>query len=271
MDTADLYQYVMTSPLQGTYSTWCGSSRGAVARQQRHPSDVRADDWNDVDFFFASSEALLFGVAKLLDSGASPLNENEHRKLKRWLRRGMDKFDTHSIRIETLQAVEFNLVFKLVDRKPLRTATEQVNSFDFSNVSMSTDMRTGQVLDLFPYYWPDGNPDEVRMFPDREEQWLTGSISRFTAERQAGRYAINVHRGWDMHRCKDPLVTGYRILSEHYADMDDDDLQELAGTLERVAGLIEEDGIDELLYAYNLINPLAKSKSFADAVRRVKP
>lgn len=269
--TQDLRKYVLSSPLAGTYCNWVGSSRGAVARVERHPSTVFAQLWKDIDFFFSSKEALMFGAAKLLDAGASPLNEGEERKLKRWMRFGMGHFDTHSLRLETLQGVEFNLVFKSQDGKPYRTAAEQVGSFDFSNVSMSTDMRTGETYDLFEYYWPGGNPDMVRMFPEREEQWLTGTIGKHTGSRQAGRYATNYARGYDMELCKLPLVTGYRIVAVHYLDQDDDVLNDIGRTYLSIASLIEDDDIDALLYAYSNINPHSKIASIAAAIKEVRP
>lgn len=247
--------------LGGTLATMAGGAVGAEQADLRHPGRFTYQ-YGDVDFFHPSAEALSANVQHLLSQGAVPLDDEESRKLKRWMRYGMGGFDTNSLRMETLDGHEFNLVYKLIDRHPLRTAVEQVGSFDFSNLGGSYDMETGQFYDLADYFWLGQDKDVARLFPDRERQWSNGSIGKHQGLRQAGRYATNVDRGYDLQtRCKQPLVQGYRIVGTHYLGKDDDELQFYGQTYLKLAHCIENDEIDVLLDAYKLLNPYSKVQS----------
>ena len=252
--------------LGGTYATMTGGAIAALLADERHPGKYTYA-YSDVDFFHPSSDALSANIQLMLDQGAVPLNEDESRKLRRWKRYGMGDWDTNSIKLETNDGHEFNLVFKLLDHKPLRTAIEQVGSFDFSHLGGSYNMETGAFHDLTNYYWPGMSKDEIHMFPDREEQWLIGSIGKHQGLRQAGRYAKWQSRGFNLQQfCQKPLVEGYRIVGAHYLGKEDDELQTYGEVYMDLAQLIEVDDIDAILHAYEHLNPYSQVQSLKDAL-----
>jgi hypothetical protein len=252
--------------LGGMHAIWCGSSVAALDAEQRHPG-MFTHAYHDIDIFNPSMGALMANVQHLLNQGAVPADEEEGRKLKRWMMYGSQGWHTNSVRLEAIDGFEYNLVFKTIDKHALRTPLDIVNSFDFSNLGVSFDLRTGERRDLRDYYWPDDDKDRVRLLPDREQQWLTGSIGKFTGLRQAGRYATNAARGYDMELVKAPLVQGYRIVAAHYMDKDDQELQEYGGIYLDLADHIEQDFIEELLAAYAMLNPRSRAESLHTALR----
>jgi hypothetical protein len=266
MDASDLEAYV-DSLGKGFDITWAGSGTAAAQMCSRHPGDSRwARAYSDVDFFASSEMAQAGFVQSLLDRGAVPLNEEEHRKWERWMAWGRGDWHTNSIRLQTLEGIEVNVVFKLIDRHALRSPIEIVNSFDFSNVSAAKDMQSGEWIDLFPALWPTGNPDEVRLLPDREKQWRKGKITKYPGVRQALRYGVNHERGYDMHRCVEPLVTGYRIAAAHYLDSDDEEDRAYAEVYLAVADMIQDDEIAELLDLYRMVGPKMRIEAFSESL-----
>jgi len=240
----------------GTYSVWAGSSLAEYYRCLRWPGSPEFGyHYNDLDFFFNSEAALIAAVSQLLQRGSVPFNSQEERKLHRWLRFGMGDWHTQSIRLMTLDRIEVNLIYKTVDGKPLRTAFEVVNSFDFSNVSHGWDMRTGRKYDLADTYWPGKNPDEVVLFPDREDQWLAGSIGKHTGSRQGKRWAKNMEGLWDVSRTTDVFIKGYRIVAAFYLDKEDDEHHAYADVYLVVADLMERNDYQGVLEIYKGISP----------------
>lgn len=255
----------------GESVTWCGGSAGAAARCSRWPG-VKAYEYayGDIDLF-GSDAAIIACAARMIQNGATPLNDSEFRKWKRWNRKGMDPFHTNSLRLATKDEVEFNLVYKKVDNVPLLTPVQQIESFDFSNVSMGVDMEDGQRIDQFHSYWLGENPDQVRMFPLRARQWREATIGMFTGVRQGERYAKNLQREYNMDRCKDPLVQGYRITAQYYEDRYSDSAEHMDHVViyHSIADLIEIDDWEGLLELYKDVSPLTKAADIATKIRAV--
>jgi hypothetical protein len=224
--------------------------------------------YSDVDVFVPSEFALARTVQFMLDHGAV-MDEENSRTMERWSGRGTGDWHTNSVRLELLNdEVEVNVVYKIVDKRPLRTHTQVVESFDFSNLTHSIDLRTGKEYDLFDHLFRGEDPSKVRLLPDREWQWLNAKVGKFTGIRQGERYAKNVSRGYDLELVKAPIIQGYRYTAAHYMDGDDPVELEHAEAYTLIADLIEDDDIDGLLTAYKGLKKHDPAKSLIEGMKK---
>ena len=259
----------LKKPLKGRRGAILG---GATAAEREAAVDPDFDyAYSDVDIFHPSMESLSINLSILLNAGAAPLEHKDLRILRKWERRGTNGWKTNSIRVVTNQKVEVNLVYKTIDKHPLRTPLEQVQSFDFSMLGVSYDLRTWERRDLGTYFWPDGQDNKYCLFEDREEQWLNAEVGIFTGLRQADRYARYVERGYNLDAAVTPLVQGYRTTGPHYLEQYDKELLLTGDTYLNLAQLIEDHDIDGLRQAYKELNPHAKVESLAAALKDLKP
>lgn len=269
LPATEVQDYVMQH-LGGEHGTYCGGSAGAAARARRHPYTPHFEyTYGDIDWFGASPIAVSAAVRRLLENGAAPADPQELVKWERWQDRGMGSWHTNSIRIETKDKVEFNLIYKEVDRHALRTPTEVIGSFDFSNVSMGVDTETGEEIDLFHAYWYGQDPDVVRLFPDRRKAWAKGRFTKYPGIRQGDRYCTNVEREYDMHATAPILVQGYRIAAAHYLDQRDPDDKAHADVYRVIADLIESDSIHDLRQLYKDVGPDKRIEDFQQVLMLV--
>jgi len=260
---SDLEGYLLQE-FKGERASWVGSSAGAAARCARHPGTPEWEYmWNDVDLFCSSPLSVISVGKSILDRGGAPASDDMYRKWQRALAWGEGNFHTMSIKMFTKDGVLINLVFKKVGNSPLRRIDHQIGSFDFSNVSMGVDLRTGRHVDAFPMFWYGEDPDIVRIFPDREDEWRNGNVTKHQGVRQAERYAINVDREYDMQACVEPLVYGYRIVGAHYMDEGDDIGKEFARLYLALADMIDEGRNDDLLELYRDVGPKKEIEKFA--------
>jgi hypothetical protein len=212
--------------------------------------EVYDKPYNDVDVFVPSVVSLASTVQFLLDDGAS-LDLQAERTWNRWDLIGTGDWNTNSIKLETLHGTEVNVVYKVVNKAPLTTLHTVLGSFDFGYVAMGYDLRLGTWHDGREFWFGRGcDMDRLGMLPEREMQWLNGSLGTFTGVRQAERYAKFANRGYDMSRSAPVLVQGYRITAAHYQLSDDPEKLEYAGIYLSIADLIETGDVDGLLYAY---------------------
>jgi len=259
----------LKKPLKGRRGAILG---GATAAEREAAVDPDFDyAYSDVDIFHPSMESLSINLSTLLNAGAVPLDNKDERTLRKWERRGTNGWKTNSIRVVTHQGVEVNLVYKTIDKHPLRTPLEQVASFDFSMLGVSYDLRTWERRDLGTYFWPEGQDHKYCLFEDREEQWLNAEVGIFTGLRQADRYARYVARGYDLEAAVTPLVQGYRVTGLHYMGQDNEELQLTGDTYLSLAQLIEDHDIDGLLHAYKGLNHHSKVQSLSTALKDLKP
>lgn len=273
MPSADAVYHVKALLPDGD-GTLCGGALASMREASLCPPHlVRHFEYayGDVDIFHPSMTSLAMNARTLVSAGCKPATKQDARTLRKWRKRDTGGWKTNSVKLVTPLEVEVNLVYKTIDKHPLRTSLEQVASFDFSNLGVSIDVATGNMYDLGDYFWPEGQDREYRMFPDREEQWTNAEIGQFTGVRQADRYARNVDRRYDLRAAKAPLVLGYRTTAEHYLDQDDDELQATALLYIGLADLIEKDEIDALLRIYEGLNRHSKVQSLNEAMKKVRP
>lgn len=260
-----LQDYVLQY-LDGERGTWCGGSAGAADRCSRHPGVPEYEfAYGDIDWFASSMVALSAACRRLIENGAVPADEEEAFKWEGWNQRD-PHWHTNSLRLVTKEGAEFNMVLKSEDGHILRTGREQIGSFDFSNVSMGLNTATGEPINLFHAYWWGGNPDQVRMLPDRRIVWEAGRFTKFPGIRQADRWARNVERGYDMRATIHPLVSGYRITTKHYGRSRDPEEQAYAQVYKILADMIEDEDARSLRMLYDSISPDRKIEEFSEVL-----
>ena len=221
-----------------------GSS--AAAAQPHAPSALAYDD---VDVFFASDSAIIAGVQRFLAAGWK-IDERHERVWQRWMKMGLGKWHTHSIKLHGLYfgtEIEVNCIFKLVDGHPTTSAAQVIESFDFGLLAHAYDCELGIWRDLTGYLFPGMNPaGPLPMLPLRKETWENGFISQYQGLREVGRYAKYLVYGWDLSLVKPSLVTGYWAIANYMLDRGDPDKVQLGQIYEQIALLIESDDIVKL-------------------------
>jgi hypothetical protein len=183
------------------------------------------------------------------------MDDRFSRVWERWLRYGMRGWHTNSMRLESLDGVETNVVYKITDSHPTTSLAQVLESFDFGLLGMGYDVETGTYRDLRPYLFPGYDINgPLPLMPNKRENWRSGFISQYNGLREAGRYAKYHGYGYDLSAVKDDLITGYHMVSAYHRTSFDKDKHLLADIYDKLAELISLDDIDELAERYKTLD-----------------
>lgn len=230
--------------LHGTPAFIAGSCVAAEAHG--HPS------FHDIDVFVPSQGVLFTTIQQLLDQGYY-LDERFDRVWYRWLRYGLKGWHTNSMRLFSMDNVETNVVYKLIDGHPTTSLAQVLESFDFGLLGVGYDIEEGQYRDMRPYLFPGYDPQvggPLPLMPNKRGNWRNGFISRYNGLRQAARLAKYYGYGYDMSLVMDDLVQGYRMAALYHTSQFDEDKQLLGEIYTVLADRIEAGELEELEQAY---------------------
>ena len=210
--------------------------------------------WSDADFFVPSEQILISTVRMLLERGCV-MDDRFSRVWYRWLRYGMKGWHTNSMRLETLDGIELNIVYKKVDGHPTTSLSQVLESFDFGLLAVGWDMETGQFRDLRPYLFPGYDIDgPLPLMPNKRDNWVNGFISQYNGLREGGRYAKYRQYGYDLSLVAQDLVAGWRQAASYHCTSFKEDKQTLAEIYVKLADLVEADAVDELVETYKILD-----------------
>lgn len=202
--------------------------------------------YSDIDVFTPTMEACVSNVQVLLNHGAT-MDERFSRVWSRWLRYGVGRFHTNSMRVNTPSGIEINVVHKKVNGSPLTSASSVIESFDFGLLAAAYDLHTNTFYDyrqaLFPRHQPS---DALPLMPNKRADWRQGFVSQYNGLRQMQRYVKYLGYGYDMAAVKDDLITGYREASLYWSNVHDADKRILGTIYSTIADYIEDDKVDEM-------------------------
>lgn len=221
-----------------------------VAEQTYGMSDAHSD----VDLFCPTFPVLIAVGQKLLSAGFT-FNDRFERVWQRWLRFGVKQWHTNSLRLDSPQGVEVNLVYKLADGHPTTSLAQVLESFDFGLLATGYDVETGTFRDMRSYLFPDRDPHgPLPLMPNKRFNWRSGFISQYNGLREIGRYAKYHGYGYDLSAVKDDLVTGYWSASSYFSDAFEPEKQQLGKIYEVIAMHVEADNIQQLAQAASQID-----------------
>lgn len=222
--------------------------------------------YSDADIFVPSASALMANTQYLLDRGYT-VDESFSRVWARWLEYGTGNWHTNSIRLNSDDGVEVNIVYKLVQKHPTTSLAQVIESFDFGLLAVGYDLEMDERRDMRRYLFPNhALGDPLPMMPNKRSDWRHGFISQYNGLRQSGRYAKYHKYGYDLSAVKDDLITGYRNASAYMATRDKEDKQVLGQIYWTIADHIENDMIDELHAAAKEIQYLDSLDQIMDAL-----
>ena len=211
-------------------------------------------DFGDVDMFAPTPLALVSSVQRMLDRGYT-IDSRHERVWYRWLSQDMNKFKTNSIKLESLQGVEYNVIYKTIGGHPLRSLSQVLEGFDFGLLGLGYDVETGLRRDFRDALFPNHQPGQpYGLMPDKWAGWEHGFFGSYNGLREPQRYAKFVHRGHDMSVVQGQLVTGYRASVLYHANHDDDEKKLRALVYAKIADLIEDNDVDQILAASKVID-----------------
>jgi len=209
---------------------------------------------DDADIFCPNPFVLMTTAQQLLNQGFT-LHDRFDRVWARWLKYGMGTWHTNSLKLMSPNAVEFNLVYKLMGKHPVSSLGQVLESFDFGLLATGYDLETDTFRDmrgfLFPHLDPNG---PLPLMPEKRDNWRKGFISQYNGLRECGRYAKYHGYGYDMSAVKDDLVTGYFEAAAYMSTTFDDDKKQLGKIYEVIGDHIEMDNIDQLVAAYKTLD-----------------
>lgn len=208
--------------------------------------------FHDIDVFVPSQGVLFSTIQQLLDQGYY-LDERFDRVWYRWLRYGLKGWHTNSMRLFSMDNVETNVVYKLIDGHPTTSLAQVLESFDFGLLGVGYDIEEGQYRDMRPYLFPGYDPQvggPLPLMPNKRSNWRNGFISRYNGLRQAARLAKYYGYGYDMSLVMDDLVQGYCMAAMYHADQFDEDKKLLGEIYMVLAEKIEAEELEELAEAY---------------------
>jgi hypothetical protein len=201
---------------------------------------------SDVDLFCPTPQVLVAVGQRLLCNGYT-LDDRFVRVWARWLRYGFKTWHTNSLRLESPQGYEVNLVYKLTDGHPTTSLAQVLESFDFGLLSTGFDLERDEYLDMRSYLFPGMDPDgPLPMMPNKRANWRNGFISQYNGLRECARYAKYHGYGYDMSLVKDDLYTGYMEASLYMVNHFDAEKQQLGKIYEVIAQHIDFDNVDQL-------------------------
>ena len=214
----------------------------------------KSDSHHDVDLFCPTDQVLISVGQKLLCNGYK-FDDRFDRVWARWLRYGFKKWHTNSLRLLSPAGVETNLVYKLVDGHPTTSLSQVIESFDFGLLAVGYDVEWNQRRDLRSYLFPGMDPDgPLPMMPNKRTNWRNGFISQYNGLREVGRYAKYHGYGYDLSLVKDDLVTGYYSAAAYMMSTFDEEKQKLGEIYNTIAIKMEDDEIDELAAAFQVLD-----------------
>lgn len=207
--------------------------------------------FSDVDIFCGSPEAIIACGQKLLDNGFT-LNDRNSRVWARWVSMGFKSWHTNSLKLESPNGDEVNLIFKKTEGHPTTSLAQVLESFDFGLLGVGYDLLSGQPLrrDMRSYLFPDLNPDgPLPLMPNKRSNWRSGFISQYNGTRELGRYAKYCNYGYDLSAVRDDLLTGYQAAADYHDASAIPDKQLLGKIYAGIIALIESDDIPAMLEA----------------------
>ena len=251
---------------------------GSTIAGYAHDMDV---PFADIDVFCATSTALMVGVQRLLTKDYT-LDDRNSKVYDRWLRYGFSSWHTNSLKLQApSNAYEVNMVYKLQGKHPLSSLPQVLESFDFGLLAVGIDLngpfdrtpgKPVEYQDMRGFFFPRhaiGPSHPLPMLPQKEEQWLSGRISRYNGLREAGRYAKYVGYGFDLSLVKPTLLTGYAEVQKYHrhraaTDPHAGDHLLLADIYEVLADNIGNDNVRELIEANKVILTLDSLDAIMD-------
>ena len=203
-------------------------------------------DYSDVDIFCFTPEAVMVGVERLTRHGfiVEPRHSRVHH---RWLNYGMPAWHTNSLKLDA-PGIEVNLIYKSLNRRPLTSLAQVLESFDFGLLAMGHDLTTGTYHDMRSYLFPGLDINgPLPLMPARRDAWRGGFISQYQAMREVGRYAKYKQRGFDMSLITDDLIEGYMAAASYQSQRTEADRILLSRIYYGIADAIILDDLDQLI------------------------
>jgi hypothetical protein len=223
---------------------------GSCVAAQAHSLDT----FHDVDVFVPSQPVLFTTIQRLLDQGYC-LDERFSRVWYRWQRYGLKGWHTNSMRLYSLDDVETNIVYKLVDGHPTTSLAQVLESFDFGLLGVGYDAEAGVYRDLRPYLFPGYDiSGPLPMMPNKRDNWRQGFISQYNGLREAARLAKYHGYGYDMAAVIEDMELGYRMAASYHASRFEDDKKLLGEIYQRIADKLSGNDLEELSEAYATID-----------------
>ena len=229
--------------------------------------------YSDVDVFCSTPQAIIAATQRLLDAGYE-LDDRFARVWRRWLKSGFNKWHTNSMKVEHPSTrVDVNLVYKLVNKNPLTSLSQVLESFDFGLLSVGFDCEDMKWRDMRSYLFPDNvHPQDRKegrlpLMPNKRENWRNGFISQYVGLREVGRYVKYRDYGYDMRYVHDDLLTGYRSVSEYLSSRtDNEEKMQLGLIYNAIAGHLENEEWDKLRSAGSEIIQLDQLDAIMEAL-----
>lgn len=213
-----------------------------------------SDAHSDVDIFCPTETMFVSTGQFLLDEGFT-LDDRMAKAWDRWMRWGFNSWHTNSLRLVSPAGIDYNLVYKLMGKKPVNSLAQVIESFDFGLLATGYDLESNQYRDMRSYLFPDMDKrGALPLMPNKREQWRKGLISQYNGLRECGRYAKYHTYGYDMSAVKDDLTTGYFEAAMYFSTHFDAEKQQLGKIYDAIGNHIQFDNIDQLIEAYKLLD-----------------
>lgn len=221
-----------------------GTLAGSCWRAYERGDD---DGWKDLDWFVPTPESLMSVTQLLLSNGGVPVGRYA-RIWERWNKFGIGNFWTNSMQVQMLNGLEINIVYKTVQRKPIRNTADVLGSFDFGFLCSGYDLTHDKARSMITYQFPDYRAgDPYPMVDERWKDWSQGYMSQHVGLREGVfRYPKYYRYGEDMTIIGAQLVQGYEAAAEYLQSTAVSDKMALAEIYLRIADHITNNEVDML-------------------------
>lgn len=256
MSTPDIIRNDALRRARGHSATLAGSLVLADWYYREHQClpDVEVPVFNDVDFF-VPSQGELFSLTQDLLSQGFYMDERNDRVWYRWRNYGLGKWQTNSIKLYSLDDIEYNVIYKLINGHPLQTQAQVIESFDFGGLAMAWNVLHERFHDFrFALFPNEADINCLPMFETKRLNWRQGFMSWHEGMNQPHRFVRYDDRQlMDLSKIRDDLVTGFEASALYHMDKDDETMQMRGQFYQRMAYLLKAELHDEIreFYAQN--------------------
>ncbi len=231
---------LVLSQTRGLRCYLTGSAASAASKENAGVAGFERA-WSDVDLFIGAENEWVRSIQFLVDHGYT-FGDRMDMLWRRILHYGTHGWHTNSMRLLNPEGIEVNLVYKTVNRQPVASLSQVIETFDFGLLGMGWETETGTFRDLRTYMFPGADREgPLPMLPWRRESFMQGHFREHQGLRTFGRASRYFDGyGYDGSLVVPDLIEGYFNAASYYLDRMEPEKIQLGQMYQQIGLLLDK-------------------------------